>query len=155
MMKATVLLAAAVALVLPACTSYQAQSGVIGGLVGAGLGAAFGDDHQDVVAGAAAGTAVGVGAAALHEQNVRQRNCSRYGIPPERQGPAGPPTYEQVPERAADPQPAEPSYPAAERTDNPNQVISPYPPYRKIDITGFRSGQLAKDPKSGEIFMVP
>lgn len=48
-----------------------------------------------------------------------------------------------------------PAYPVAERTDNPNQVLSPYPPYNVIDVTGFRSGQLAKDPSNGKIFRIP
>lgn len=47
------------------------------------------------------------------------------------------------------------SYPTAERTANPNQVISPYKPYNVIDVEGFRSGQLAKDPSNGKIFRVP
>lgn len=46
-------------------------------------------------------------------------------------------------------------YPVAERTDNPNRVISPYKPYNVIDVEGFRSGQLAKDPSNGKIFRVP
>ena len=46
-------------------------------------------------------------------------------------------------------------YPSAERTNNPNQVISPYSPYNVIDVEGFRAGQLAKDPSNGKIFRVP
>jgi hypothetical protein len=46
-------------------------------------------------------------------------------------------------------------YPVAERTNNPNQVLSPYAPYNVIDVAGFKSGQLAKDPSNGKIFRVP
>ena len=46
-------------------------------------------------------------------------------------------------------------YPVAERTDNPGRVISPFSPYNVIDVEGFRSGQLAKDPSNGEIFRIP
>lgn len=46
-------------------------------------------------------------------------------------------------------------YPSAERTNNSNQVISPYSPYNVIDVEGFRTGQLAKDPSNGKIFRVP
>ncbi len=46
-------------------------------------------------------------------------------------------------------------YPVAERTANPNQVISPYAPFNVIDITGFNSGQLARDPSNNEIFRIP
>jgi hypothetical protein len=34
-------------------------------------------------------------------------------------------------------------------------VLSPYAPYNVIDVQGFRSGQLAKDPSNGKIFRVP
>lgn len=59
---------------------------------------------------------------------------------------------ESVPAPAPAPRPA---YPDAKRTANPNQVISPYAPYNVIDVEGFRSGQLAKDPSNGKIFRVP
>lgn len=51
--------------------------------------------------------------------------------------------------------PTRSSYPSAERTDNPNRVISPYAPYNVIDVEGFRTGQLAKDPSNGKIFRIP
>jgi hypothetical protein len=43
----------------------------------------------------------------------------------------------------------------ARRTSNPNRVISPYPPYNVIDVTGFESGSLARDPSNKKIFRVP
>lgn len=46
-------------------------------------------------------------------------------------------------------------YPMAERTANPNQVISPFAPYNVIDVEGFKSGQLARDPSNQQIFRVP
>lgn len=46
-------------------------------------------------------------------------------------------------------------YPLAKPTSNPNQVISPYEPYHTIDISGFTSGQLARDPSNRKIFRVP
>jgi hypothetical protein len=46
-------------------------------------------------------------------------------------------------------------YPLARRTANPNQVISPYEPYNVIDVEGFTSGQLARDPSNKKIFRVP
>ncbi len=68
----------------------------------------------------------------------------RYGTQPP---PVAPPTSPPVPPRD--------QYPIAERTDNPNRVLSPYAPYNVIDVQGFRSGQLAKDPSNGKIFRVP
>jgi len=59
---------------------------------------------------------------------------------------------------APDPVPAptpRPEYPTARRTANPNEVISPYAPYNVIDVEGFKSGQLAKDPSNKKIFRVP
>ncbi len=127
------------------CTSYQQQGALIGGLAGAGLGAAFGDDHQDVVAGAAVGAGLGAAGAAVHENSVRQRNYGRYGIPPEQQGQP----------RSQAPAPRAEDYPTAQRTTVPGEVLSPYPPHNRIDVSGYRSGQMVKDPKTGEIFRVP
>jgi hypothetical protein len=54
------------------------------------------------------------------------------------------------------PQPTRPGdYPTARKTANPNEVISPYDPYNLIDVEGFTSGQLARDPSNNKIFRVP
>ena len=45
--------------------------------------------------------------------------------------------------------------PTATRTNNPNRVKSPYPPYEELDVSGLPSGSLAKDPATGEKFRVP
>ncbi|MBC7979768.1 MAG: hypothetical protein H7Y36_04310 [Armatimonadetes bacterium] len=69
----------------------------------------------------------------------------------------GPYNQDEMPprEQPREPTPTRDQYPVAERTDNPNQVLSPYAPYNVIDVEGFRSGQLAKDPSNGKIFRVP
>ena len=139
--------------VLASCTPYQQQAGLIGAVGGAAAGAVFGDDHQDVVAGAAAGAAIGAGAAAVHESNQQRRNYSRYGIPepdsrssqPQNPPPGSPP--------AANNPPAD--YPVAQRTENADEVLSPYPPHHRINVAGFKPGQLARDPKNNKIFRVP
>ena len=46
-------------------------------------------------------------------------------------------------------------YPSAQATANPNQVLSPYEPYNVIDVEGFKSGQLARDPSNQKIFRIP
>ncbi|MGC4016254.1 MAG: hypothetical protein QM755_17290 [Luteolibacter sp.] len=46
-------------------------------------------------------------------------------------------------------------YPTATKTANPDRVLSPYPPYNVIDVAGIKSGKLAKDPSTGEVFRVP
>ncbi len=53
------------------------------------------------------------------------------------------------------PTPGKPDYPTATKTDNPGIVTSPYPPYDPLDVTGLKSGSLAKDPLTGNIFRVP
>ena len=64
--------------------------------------------------------------------------------------------YDSSPDRQPDERPAtRDQYPMAEKTANPNQVLSPYAPYNVIDVEGFRSGQLAKDPSNGKIFRIP
>jgi len=71
------------------------------------------------------------------------------------------------PSSATDNQPADPGnptpsngprpeeYPVAKPTKNPDQVISPYEPYNVIDVSGFHSGQLARDPSNRKIFRLP
>lgn len=51
--------------------------------------------------------------------------------------------------------PATGGYPTAERTADPDQVLSPYEPYNVIDVAGFKPGQLARDPSNQKIFRVP
>ena len=46
-------------------------------------------------------------------------------------------------------------YPTATKTANPNQVLSPYEPFNVIDVEGFKSGQLARDPSNQKIFRIP
>lgn len=46
-------------------------------------------------------------------------------------------------------------YPTARKTTRPNEVLSPYPPFNVIDIEGFKTGQLARDPSNQKIFRVP
>ena len=98
-------------------------------------------------------------------------SCEPLPVPPPRYyGPYGElrpapgPDDRTNPGREQPPQPPQPEqqrppvsngYPVAERTDNLNQVLSPYSPYNVIDVEGIRSGQLAKDPSNGKIFRVP
>lgn len=53
------------------------------------------------------------------------------------------------------PAPQVPQYPVGRPTTNPNVVISPYAPYNAIDVAGYRSGDLVRDPSNREIFRVP
>ncbi len=41
------------------------------------------------------------------------------------------------------------------KTGKPGRVISPYPPYKELDVTGLESGSLALDPTTQKVFEVP
>ncbi len=75
-------------------------------------------------------------------------------VPPYGPDPAPP----AQPDPAPPPPPTPGNYPDAKATDNPMQVISPYPPYNVIDLSDLpdtSSGQLARDPSNNKIFRVP
>jgi hypothetical protein len=79
-----------------------------------------------------------------------------YAQTPDPYGQTTDPNAQAPQQPAPPPQPTRPGeYPTAQRTANPNQVISPYEPYNIIDVEGFRSGQLARDPSNQKIFRVP
>jgi hypothetical protein len=137
MKKFAISMTSALALTLVSCTPYQGQGALLGGAAGALAGAAFGDDHQDVIAGAAVGAGLGAGAAAVHENSVRQRQGA----------------YQRGPQQPRSSSSG--NYPTAQRSTTPGRVLSPYPPHNEIDVTGFASGSLVKDPNTGEIFRVP
>lgn len=66
--------------------------------------------------------------------------------------PPPPPTETApAPEKKIDPN----SVPYATRTNTPGRAKSPYPPYRELDVSGMKSGSMAKDPTTGKVFRVP
>ena len=68
------------------------------------------------------------------------------------------PTPKNEPKKTTTPpkqQPKVTDFKKATKTDKEGIVLSPYPPYDLLDITGLKSGSLAKDPKTGQIFRVP
>lgn len=77
---------------------------------------------------------------------------------PESLTPAGaqndvaPPTLS--PPTSSDP-PMIDGYPTAGRTANIDQVLSPFEPFNVIDVSGFKSGQLVRDPSNKKIFRIP
>lgn len=46
-------------------------------------------------------------------------------------------------------------YPTGRPTANPQEVLSPYEPYNVINVEGFKSGELVRDPSNRKIFRVP
>lgn len=157
--------AAALALSQVSCVNSpmtQTQKAAVTGAVAGGI---IGGVAEDSVGGAAAGAALGALAGAATSEIVKaQRARQRQPYP--YQEPRGyyeeSPPVERVqprdttPYRQTRPQPrTEPQYPVATRTANPNQVISPYPPNNTIDVAGFKSGEIAIDPTTNKIFVVP
>ena len=128
-MKAILLLATALAVLIPSCTPYQQQGAAVGGLAGGAVGAVTGRDSESTITGAALGAGLGAGIAAMQEN---QQGKSSQAPPP----PSG-------------------GYPYAERTSTRGEVISPYAPYNVIDVRGLRSGSLALDPSCNKAFRVP
>jgi hypothetical protein len=47
------------------------------------------------------------------------------------------------------------SYPPGRPTDRPGFVVSPYPPYNRIDVRGIPRGAQVQDPSTGRIFINP
>ena len=47
------------------------------------------------------------------------------------------------------------SFLKGKKTAKAGRVISPYPPYKELDITGLESGSLALDPTTQKVFEVP
>lgn len=47
------------------------------------------------------------------------------------------------------------SFLKGKRTGKEGRVISPYPPYQELDVTGLGSGSLALDPTTQKVFEVP
>lgn len=125
--------ASTIAFAASSCTQYQAQGAGLGALGGAAVGAIVGDDSSDVITGAVIGAAAGAGAAALAE-NQHQTGSGHPTAPP----PAKPRKTSNYP--LATPHPT-----------NPDLVISPYRPHNVIDVKGFRTGQLARDPSTAPI----
>ncbi len=76
--------------------------------------------------------------------------------PPNQPGPTAdtPPADSGTPAPAPD-GPRQEEYPVAKPTHNPDQVISPYEPYNVIDVSGYHSGQMVRDPSNRKIFRIP
>ncbi len=129
---------------LVSCTATQQQWGLGGATAGGAAGAILGDDTADIVRGAVAGGAAGVGAAVYTEN---QQGSPAVVNPGQNVIPASPPV-------------AQTRIPTATLTNVPGIVVSPFAPYNKVNVTGFKSGSKARDPYTKTqahkgIFLVP
>lgn len=130
-------LAAGVLLTGVSCTQNQQNHALGGAALGGLAGAVLGDDSRDIIKGAALGAAAGAGTAAYNEN--QNRNAGAYNTGGD---------YNPIPL-------TEPQYKTAQPTGQAGIVRSPYPPYGKVNVSGFQSGQLAKVPGTNTIFKVP
>ena len=145
-MKTTPILATGLisgALSLISCTPTQRNYGMGGAAAGAAAGALTGGDTSDVVRGAALGGAAGAGYGAYRDHQARNqgRTAPPQQVPPTQPTPPAPAQQGQ--------------YPEAFPSGTPEVVISPYKPYNKVRVKGFKPGDLARDPETKKIFVVP
>ncbi|MGJ8695517.1 MAG: hypothetical protein ACSHYF_04315 [Verrucomicrobiaceae bacterium] len=122
---------------LVSCTQTQQQYGAGGALAGAAAGALLGDDSSDVIRGAAIGGAAGVGTAAYKEN--QNRKAGAYNTGGDYQTPV----------------PQAPGYLKGTPTNRAGIVRSPHAPYHEVNVSTFKSGELARDPYTKEVFLVP
>ena len=121
---------AALAFSTTSCVEPNPGTGAVAGaIIGGIIGGTAGNNSDDLYKGAIIGAAAGAAAGALVK-------AKRY------QGAGGSPYGGQ-------------DYPMGQRTNNPNYVKSPFPPHNVIDVTGFRSGELAVDPTTNQVFRIP
>ncbi len=121
------------ALTLISCTPTEQKYGG-GGAIAGGVGAAIlGGDSTDIARAATIGGAAGTGYAVYKErQNNNNRAYNTGGDTP-----------------------VASNYPTAHQSGTPGIVISPHKPYNKVRVTGMNPGQLATDPTTNKIFVVP
>ncbi len=138
-MKTTKALAAgltAVALTLVSCSPTQQKYGLGGAAAGAAVAAVAGGDGTDIARAATVGGAAGTGYAVYKERQNSNNGAYNSG------GDTPPP-------------PVTKNYPAAHPSGTPGIVISPHKPYNKVRVAGLKPGQLATDPTTNKIFVVP
>jgi len=74
--------------------------------------------------------------------------------PPDVTDPEPPPSsYKTPPVKPEKPNTS--NAPTAQKGSVPGRVKNPFKPNEEIDVTGFPSGSLAKDPATGKVFRVP
>ena len=135
-------------LTLVSCSPIQQQYGLGGAAAGAALSTITGGNRTDIARSAALGGAAGTGYAIY-----RERQNQNNGTYPSGSYTVAPPTTAPAPTTAS--ALVNRNYPTAQPTGTPGVVISPHKPYNKIRTTGLKPGQLATDPTTKKIFVVP
>jgi hypothetical protein len=116
-------------------------------LAGAGVGAAIGGLLTGRPGGALVGAAAGAGTGYLIGKQVQRDSAYEAGYndgryPDDRSGDYRDGDYRD-------------RYPVGRPTDRPGFVVSPYPPYNRIDVRGIPRGAKVQDPSTGRIFINP
>ena len=89
---------------------------------------------------------------------VTPKKESKPDAPPPTQAPTtrrSETTPKEFPSTTSSSSGASGSFLKGKKTAKPGRVISPYPPYKELDITGLESGSLALDPTTQKVFEVP
>lgn len=66
-----------------------------------------------------------------------------------------PPSPSEPKDKAPAPATSSSGFLVGKKTAVPGRVISPYPPYQELDVTGLASGSLALDPTTDKVFEIP
>jgi hypothetical protein len=69
--------------------------------------------------------------------------------------PAPEPTIQKKETPAPSTASSEGQFLVGKKTSSPGRVVSPYPPYQELDVTGLSSGSLALDPTTDKVFQIP
>ncbi|MDB4764322.1 hypothetical protein OAG21_03680 [Akkermansiaceae bacterium] len=141
-------------LTLISCSPIQQPYDLGGAAAGAALSNGTAGNRNDIARSAAPSGAAGTGFAIYRErqnQNNETYPNGSYTVAPPTTAPA--PVTAPAPITA--PAPVNRNYPTAQPTGTPGVVISPHKPYNKIRTTGLKPGQLATDPTTKKIFVVP
>jgi hypothetical protein len=118
-------------------------------LAGAGIGAAAGALLTGRPGGALLGAAAGAGTGYLVGKQVQRDRDAAYedGYNDGR--------YADNRDYRDDGGDRDRGYPMGRPTDRPGFVVSPYPPYNRIDVRGIPRGARVQDPSTGRIFINP
>ena len=148
-------------LTLISCSPIQQPYDLGGAAAGAALSNNTAGNRNDIARSAAPGGAAGTGYA-IYRERQNQNNGTypngSYTVAPPTTAPAPittAPTPITAPAPTTAPAPINRNYPTAQPTGTPGVVISPHKPYNKIRTTGLKPGQLATDPTTKKIFVVP
>lgn len=126
----------AVALTLVSCSPTQQKYALGGAAAGAAVAAVTGGDSTDIARSAAVGGAAGTGLALYKERQNSNNGAYNTG-------------GDTTPILVAE------DYPTAHPSGTPGIVISPHKPYNKVRVADLKPGQLATDPTTNKIFVVP